>query len=67
MTALPGGESIKFVEQHAGIDAVAVEEVIVDTDQDPCLDRDRQLDCLTRPQIADNILLFAEEVAPVDR
>src|SRR5512139_1805473 len=67
MTALPGRAPIEFIEQHARIEAVPIEQVVVATDQYPGLDGDRQLDRLTRPQVADDILLLTEEIATVDR
>src|SRR5687767_14150190 len=67
MTALPRSTLVEFIEQHAGVDAVPIEKVVVATDQHLYIQRDRQLDRLTRPQVADNFLLLTEEVAPVDR
>ena len=65
MTALPRCTLIKLIEQHARIDAVTVEQVVVATDQDPWLDRCRQLDRFTRPQVADDIQLLAEKSRPL--
>src|SRR5215213_2253893 len=67
MTALPRSTPVKFIEQHAGVDAVPIEKIVMATDQHLYLQRDRQLDRLTRPQVTDDFLLFTEEVAPVDR
>src|SRR5215212_9008829 len=67
MTALPGSTLVEFIEQHAGVDAVPIEKVVMATDQHLYLQRDRQLNRLTRPQVTDDFLLLTEEVAPVDR
>src|SRR5215212_2363224 len=67
MTALPGSTLVEFIEQHAGVDAIPIEKVVMATDQHLYLQRDRQLDRLTRPQVTDDLLLLTEEVTPVDR
>src|SRR6185437_10280123 len=67
MTTLPGCTSIDLVEQETRIDAVAIEEIIVDSNQHPRLNRSCEIDRLARPEIANDLLLFAEEIAPVDR
>ena len=67
MAALEWRTPLDLVEQQARVHAITREQIVMNTDQHARAELCCQLHRLTRPQVAHNIALIAEIIAPIDR